>query len=204
MEPEHKNLNLGCGFKKLDDHWNVDVEAKCNPDEVVDLESFPWPWADNYFEKISADNILEHRGQNPKVFTQIIKEMYRVSADGAEWMICVPHHRCDLFFDDYTHVRVITPKTLKMFDQTVNFESIKRKLSDSTFGIYHDVDIEMIDVNYHIVGYWKDQMDSGMLGRAQFDINLNTMSNVAESVTMFLKVHKPGRCQDLIKTIINR
>ena len=204
MEPEHKKLNLGCGFKKLDDHWNVDVEAKCNPDEVVDLESFPWPWADNYFEKISADNILEHLGQNPKVFTQIIKEMYRVSADGAEWMICVPHHRCDLFFDDYTHVRVITPKTLKMFDQTVNFESIKRKLSDSTFGIYHDVDIEMIDTIYNIVGYWKDQMDSGMLGRAQFDINLNTMSNVVESVTMFLKVHKPGRCQDLIKTIINR
>jgi predicted SAM-dependent methyltransferase len=202
MEPEHKKLNLGCGFKKLDDHWNVDVEAKCNPDEVVDLESFPWPWADNYFEKISADNILEHVGQNPKVFTQIIKEMYRVSADGAEWMICVPHHRCDLFFDDYTHVRVITPKTLKMFDQTVNFESIKRKLSDSTFGIYHDVDIEMIDTIYNIVGYWKDQMDSGMLGRAQFDINLNTMSNVVESVTMFLKVHKPGRCQDLIKTII--
>jgi len=204
MEPEHKKLNLGCGFKKLDDHWNVDVEAKCNPDEVVDLESFPWPWPDNYFEKISADNILEHLGQNPKVFTQIIKEMYRVSADGAEWMICVPHHRCDLFFDDYTHVRVITPKTLKMFDQTVNFESIKRKLSDSTFGIYHDVDIEMIDTIYNIVGYWKDQMDSGMLGRAQFDINLNTMSNVVESVTMFLKVHKPGRCQDLIKTIINR
>ena len=204
MEPEHKKLNLGCGFKKLDDHWNVDVEAKCNPDEVVDLESFPWPWADNYFEKISADNILEHVGQNPKVFTQIIKEMYRVSADGAEWMICVPHHRCDLFFDDYTHVRVITPKTLKMFDQTVNFESIKRKLSDSTFGIYHDVDIEMIDTIYNIVGYWKDQMDSGMLGRAQFDINLNTMSNVVESVTMFLKVNKPGRCKDLIKTIINR
>jgi predicted SAM-dependent methyltransferase len=204
MEPEHKKLNLGCGFKKLDDHWNVDVEAKCNPDEVVDLESFPWPWADNYFEKISADNILEHLGQNPKVFTQIIKEMYRVSADGAEWMICVPHHRCDLFFDDYTHVRVITPKTLKMFDQTVNFDSIKRKLSDSTFGIYHDVDIEMIDTIYNIVGYWKDQMDSGMLGRAQFDINLNTMSNVVESVTMFLKAHKPGRCQDLIKTIINR
>ena len=62
----------------------------------------------------------------------------------------------------------------------------------------------MIDVNYHIVGYWKDQIDSGMLGSAQFDINLNTMSNVVESVTMFLKVHKPGRCQDLIKTIINR
>lgn len=201
MEPEHKKLNLGCGFKKLNDHWNVDVESKCNPDEVVDLESFPWPWADNYFERISADNILEHLGQNPKVFTQIIKEMYRVSADGAEWMICVPHHRCDLFFDDYTHVRVITPKTLKMFDQTVNFDSIKRKLSDSTFGIYHDVDIEMIDVNYNIVGYWKDQMNSGMLGQAQFEINLNTMSNVAESVTMYLKVHKPGRCKDLIKTI---
>ena len=200
MTPEHKMLNMGCGFKKINDHWNVDIESKCNPDQVLDFEITPWPYEDNFFEKITADNILEHLGQNPKVFTNIIKEMYRVSKDGAEWYINVPHHRCDLHWDDYTHVRVLTPKTFKMFDQKVNFDSISRKLSDSTFGLYHNVDLEVYDVSYNMVNYWLQQQQDGMLGPTQFDINLNTLSNVAESVNIFIKVHKPGRFEDWFKT----
>jgi predicted SAM-dependent methyltransferase len=197
MIPEHKNLNMGCGFKKLNDHWNVDVEPKCNPDEVLDFEKTPWPYEDNFFEKITADNILEHLGQDPKVFTNIIKEMYRVSCDGAEWFINVPHHRCDLFWDDYTHVRALSAKTFKMFDQKVNYESIQRKLSDSTFGIYHSVDLEVYDTTYNMVGYWVQQQQDGMLGPKQMDINLNTMSNIAESVNIFIRIHKPGRFENL-------
>ena len=196
MTPEHKKLNMGCGFKKLNDHWNVDIELKCNPDEVLDFEKTPWPYEDNFFEKITADNILEHLGQNPKVFTNIIKEMYRVSCDGAEWYINVPHHRCDLFWDDYTHVRTLTAKTFKMFDQKLNYESIAKKLSDSTFGLYHDVDLEVYDVTYNMVGYWLQQQQDGMLAPKQMDINLNTMANVCESVNIFIKVHKPGRFSD--------
>lgn len=200
MMPEHNKLNMGCGFKKLDNHWNVDAEAICNPDQVLDLEKTPWPYEDNFFERINADNILEHLGQNPKVFTEIIKEMYRISKDGAEWYVNVPHHRCDLFWDDYTHVRVLTPKTFKMFDQQVNFESIQKRLSDSTFGLYHRVDLEVVDVTYEIINYWRQQQNEGMLAPKQLDINLNTMSNVAESVNIFIKVHKPGRFEDWIKT----
>ena len=196
MTPENKKLNMGCGFKKLNDHWNVDIEAKCNPDEVLDFEKTPWPYEDNFFEKITADNILEHLGQDPKVFTNIIKEMYRVSFDQAEWFINVPHHRCDLFWDDYTHVRPLTAKTFRMFDQKVNFESIAKKLSDSTFGLYHDVDLEVYDVTYNMVGYWLQQQQDGMLAPKQMDINLNTMANVAESINIFIRVHKPGRFAD--------
>lgn len=197
MVPEQKKLNLGCGFKKLDDHWNVDCESKCNPDQVIDLEVTPWPYEDNFFEKINADNVLEHLGQDPKVFTAIIKEMYRVSADGAEWIVNVPHHRCDIHWDDYTHVRVLTPKTFKMFDQKYNYLSIENNLSDSTYGIYHSVDLEVYDVSYNIVPYWKQQLSNGMIGSAELDLKLNTMSNVAESVNIFIKVHKPGRFEHL-------
>lgn len=184
---------MGCGFKKLNDHWNVDVESKCNPDQVLDFETPVWPYEDNFFEKITADNILEHLGQNPKVFTNIIKEMYRVSKDGAEWYINVPHHRCDLFWDDYTHVRALSAKTFKMFDQKVNLQSIEQGLSDSTFGLYHDVDLEVYDVTFNMINYWQKQLEEGMLGHKQLDVNLNTMSNVVESVNIFIRVHKPGR-----------
>lgn len=200
MKPEHTKLNMGCGFKKLNDHWNVDQEARCNPDQVLDLEVTPWPYEDDFFDKITADNILEHIGQNPKVFTNVIKEMYRVSKDQAEWYVQFPHHRCDLFWDDYTHVRALTAKTFKMFDQKMNFETIAKKLSESTFGLYHDVDLEVVDVTYNIIGYWLAQQQEGMIGPKELDMKLNTLSNVAESVNIFIKVHKPGRFEDWAKS----
>jgi len=200
MTPEHTKLNMGCAFNKLNDHWNVDSFAKCNPDQVLDLEVTPWPYDDDFFDKINANNVLEHLGQDPNVFTNIIKEMYRVSKDQAEWYIQVPHHRCDLFWDDYTHVRVLTPKTFRMFDQKVNFEAIAKKLSDSTYGLYHSVDLEVVDVTYNMVGYWLQQQQDGMIGSKELDIKLNTMSNVCESVNIFIKVHKPGRFEDWAKT----
>jgi hypothetical protein len=189
---------MGCGFKKLNDHWNVDLEKKCNPDQVVDLEVTPWPYEDNFFERITADNILEHLGQSPRQFTNIMKEMYRVSQDQAEWYICVPHHRCDLHWDDYTHVRTLTEKTFRMFDQAVNVDSIRRGLSNSTFGIMHDIDIEVVDVSYNLINYWKELQQEGMIGAKQLNINLNTMSNVCESVNIFVRVHKPGRFKDYL------
>jgi predicted SAM-dependent methyltransferase len=199
MIPEQNKLNMGCGFNRLDGYWNVDVEPKCNPDEVVDLETTPWPYEDNFFEAIHASNILEHLGQTPKQFTNVMKEMYRVSIHGAVWNIQVPHHRCDLYWDDYTHVRVLTPKTFKMFDQQFNLQTIERKLSESTFGLYHGVDVEITDVQYNITGYWRQQLQSGLIGSAQLDINLNTLANVAESVNITLKVHKPGRATQIRK-----
>ena len=195
--PEQKKLNMGCGFKKLNDHWNVDVESKCNPNQMLDFEITPWPYDDNFFERITADNILEHLGQNPKIFTNIIKEMYRVSQNGAEWFISIPHIRCDLFWDDYTHVRALTAKTFRMFDQAVNLDSINRKLSDSTFGLYHDVDLEIKDVTYNLVNYWKQQLADGMIGSKELDLKLNTTSNVCESIDIFIKVHKPGRYKNM-------
>lgn len=198
MIPESKKLNMGCGFKKLEGYWNVDIEKRCNPDQILDFDQTPWPYEDNFFNKIHCDNILEHLGQDPKVFTNIIKEMYRVSEDKAEWYICVPHHRCDLFWDDYTHVRPLSAKTFKMFDQEFNFNTIERGLSESTYGIYNSVDLEVYDATYNIINYWKMQQEQGMLGHKQLDINLNTMSNVCETVNIFIRVHKPGRFEHLI------
>lgn len=199
MIPEQTKLNMGCGFNKLDGYWNVDVEKKCNPDQVVNLEVTPWPYDDNFFEQIHAYNILEHLGTSPGIFTNVVKEMYRVSQPGAIWNIQVPHHRCDLHWDDYTHVRTLTPKTFRMFDQEFNFQTIERKLSESTFGIYHNVDLEITDVHYNITEYWRQQLQNGMIGSTQLDIHLNTLANVAESVNITLTVHKPGRHAKLIK-----
>lgn len=198
MVPEHKKLNMGCGFIKLNDHWNVDVSSICNPDEIVDLENIPYPWQDNFFEKITAINILQSLGETPKRFTNIIKEMYRISKSGAEWVVVTPHHRCDIFHDDYTNIRTLTPKTFKMFDQKINFDNLGKN-NENVFGIFNNIDLEVLDYTFNIVGYWQSLLNEGMLGSKQFDINLNTMNNVVESINIFIKVHKPGRYENFIK-----
>lgn len=193
ITPEHKALNIGSGFKKKEEYWNVDIDRTGNPDQVWDLEEFPWPWPDNFFEKIHADNVLEHLGQTPKVFMKIIQELYRVSANQAEWTIVVPHYRCDIYWDDFTHVRVITEKTIRMFDQETNYGAMQRKLADSAFGFQLGVDLEVLDATYDIVKYWRDLQNEGMIAQKQLNIALNTKANVAEYINIFVRVHKPGR-----------
>lgn len=193
MIPEHTKLNMGCGLNKLNDHWNVDVESKCNPDQILDFEVTPWPYEDSFFDNITANNILEHLGQDPKVFTNIIKEMYRVSKDQAVWHVTVPHPWSHAFINDYTHVRVLTEETFKMFDQSYNVECITKKYSDSTCGMYHNVDLETLEVDRELMPYWRHLQEHGMVGSGQLEINSNTMNNVFHKIEISMKVHKPGR-----------
>ena len=73
-------LNLGCGHKKLDGWVNVDSVAACHPDQVVDLEKFPWPWEDSSASHILMSHVLEHLGESRDCYLEVIKELYRVSA----------------------------------------------------------------------------------------------------------------------------
>ena len=196
LKPEHNQLNMGCGFKKLLDYWNVDAWKDCNPDQVLDFEQTPWPYEDNFFIKINADSILEHLGQTPQKFLEIIKEMYRVSAPDCIWNIIAPHHRCDNFYNDFTHVRVITENTFRMFDQKFNENTRKRKLSHSLHGIQNAIDLELVSANYDITNVFQAMVNEGMLGPKQLNIDLNTKSNVAESIKLQIKVHKPCRIKE--------
>lgn len=196
LKPEHNQLNMGCGFNKLLDYHNVDAWKDCNPDQVLDFEQTPWPYEDNFFIKINADSILEHLGQTPQKFLEIIKEMYRVSAPDCIWNIIAPHHRCDNFYNDFTHVRVITENTFRMFDQKFNENTRKRKLSHSLHGIQNAIDLELVSANYDITSVFQTMLNEGMLGPKQLNIDLNTKSNVAESIKLQIKVHKPCRIKE--------
>ena len=101
-------LNLGCGSKILLGYTNIDKFDTYKPDIVHDLEKFPYPFEDNSVNEILLSHVLEHVGQNPDVFNNIIKEFYRICVHGAIINIIVPHPRHDDFISDPTHVRPIT------------------------------------------------------------------------------------------------
>jgi len=110
-------LNMGCGHNKLEGWVNVDLFPECAPDVVCDLESLPWPWPDDSVDEVLFNHALEHLGQDTRTFLGMMKELYRVCRNGAEIAINVPHPRHDDFINDPTHVRVITPDMLALFDR---------------------------------------------------------------------------------------
>ena len=117
VEKPKTKLNLGCGFQKLPGFVNVDISDISEPDCKHDLMQFPWPFEDNSVQHIVAKDILEHLGSSPDDFINVLKEMYRVSCNGAAWEVQFPHHRCDIAYDDPTHVRRLTSTTFRLFDQ---------------------------------------------------------------------------------------
>ena len=145
-------LNLGCGMKRMEGFVNVDKFGE--PELRHDLETFPWPWPDDSVDEIVLNHVLEHLGQDPKVYLEIMKEMYRVCRDGATIRIVVPHFRHDHFHDDPTHVRAVTPLGLMLFSQRLNRDWIAMGAANSPLGIYTGVDFELIDTKYKPGDLW--------------------------------------------------
>jgi predicted SAM-dependent methyltransferase len=133
-------LNMGCGHNKVAGWTNVDVSPACNPDVVCDLEVLPWPWGEGSVDAVLFYHSLEHLGQDSKVFLGMMKELYRVCRNGAEITINVPHPRHENFISDPTHVRIITPEVLSLFDRKWNDECQRLGGPNTPLGHYLDVD----------------------------------------------------------------
>lgn len=188
-----KRLNLGCGLNKYDGFVNVDKSELFKPDEVVDLGITPWPWKDREFDHIVAKDVLEHLGTNSEDIVDIIKEMYRVSENGAIWEILVPHWRCDVALDDPTHKRVITPGLFNLFNKRIQAEKAQHGEPDSLLAFEYDVDIEICDTQFEYTKVWEDRVKRKEISPDELNYALNHFNNVAQGTRMLIQVHKPGR-----------
>jgi predicted SAM-dependent methyltransferase len=182
-------LNLGCGFDRLPGYVNIDKEAACEPDQVVDLES-TWPFKTNSVEEIRASHVLEHLGQETRVFLGIMKEMYRVCRDGARIYIQVPHHDHWTFHADPTHVRKILPEGLKLFDQELNRQHIEKKYANTALGIYCQVDFVLEKAVPSFDEPWASRIQNNLV--AQYDLNFaaNHYTNAIVQWDIVLRVRK--------------
>jgi predicted SAM-dependent methyltransferase len=71
-------INLGCGYRKREGYHNVDKFPGCAPDEVVDLECFPWPGPNDSVDEVMMTHVLEHLGATPEAYFGVFRELYRV------------------------------------------------------------------------------------------------------------------------------
>jgi len=175
-------LNLGCGQNKQAGYVNADREPAVQPDVVMDLEKFPWPFEDDSVDEVLAFHVLEHVGATPELFIRIMQELYRVCRKGATVRIAVPHPRHDNFFDDPTHVRAITPMTLELFSRE-NCEKWKAAgASNSPLALYAGVDFALRAWNVKVVDKYKDHPN--------LEDMLENWNNVATEYRMVLEVIK--------------
>ena len=183
-------LNLGCGDNKMTGYLNVDSQAACAPDKVVDLEIFPWPFDDNSVDEIVMSHVLEHLGETKDIYLSIIKELYRVCKAGAEINIKVPHPRHDDFIIDPTHVRPILPEQFHMFSKRLNAEWREGGFANTPLADYLDVDFEVEDVQWVPADGWMERLQSGEVTSGELADRAIHEYNILKEIQIKLRVVK--------------
>ncbi|MGO9988415.1 MAG: class I SAM-dependent methyltransferase [Steroidobacteraceae bacterium] len=183
-------LNMGCGYNRLHGFVNVDVSSTCNPDVVANLETIPWPWPADSVEAVVFNHSLEHMCAEADSFLALMRELYRVCCNEAVVQIRVPHPRHDDFMDDPTHVRIITPQMLNLFDRKKNDEWRERKCSNTPFAYYLGVDFEVTRAEVLLAEPYLTQLQTGNLTTEQVDLEVRTKNNVAKEYRIALRVRK--------------
>jgi len=102
--------NIGCGNDYLQDAINIDLYAE-KADVRHDLNVFPYPFSDSYFEEIRAYNVIEHMDD----VIQVMREIHRIGTDGCLVHLRVPHFRSACLYEDLTHRHGFAWRSLDIF-----------------------------------------------------------------------------------------
>ena len=183
-------LNLGCGANKIPGWVNVDHSAECAPDQVVDLESLPWPWPDDAADEIMLTHVLEHLGATAAGYIGIVKELWRVCRPGATVTITVPHPRSDDFLNDPTHVRAVTTAGLLLFSRKANEHWRREGFSNTPLALQHGVDFDLVSVDTMLEEPWASDMTTGKMDDHALEAAIHRYNNVVKQQTFVLRAVK--------------
>ena len=122
IKTDKKIFNLGCGESgDPSKEFTIDIMPNFNPDLVWDLRKTPWPIADNQFEMVYAENVIEHLSDT----CAVMQEIWRVCKPGAKVKIIVPHYTGYLSWSCPEHYKTFSSGTFVYFDKQFDTDYIK-------------------------------------------------------------------------------
>ena len=190
-------LNIGCGFKHIEGWVNIDSEEAAQPDVVHDLEQHPWTGTDGPLEDSSVDEIIarhaiEHIGETIAGRKALWQEMYRVLKPNGLLHISVPHPFSWDAIGDPTHVNLLTPNMLHLFDKKICEGWIAIGAANSPLAFYWDIDFELLQKigtpNPLFTEKWKGEPEDRLL--ALMNEQTNFMLNVCSELRFVLRARK--------------
>jgi hypothetical protein len=174
-------LNLGCGFDRREGYLNVDAWPDCQPDLLVDLECFPWPFESSSITRILARHVLEHLGADTARFSGLWQELYRIAAPGCVLEVHVPYYKSADFWSDPTHVRVYTPLTFCMLSRAENQRWIEEGSGNTKLAMMLNVNFEIRRSGVIWESPWQERLDQGQIKADQLvEIERNSWNVVKE------------------------
>lgn len=105
-------LNIGSGGDTREGWINLNLVPLPGVDIVHDLEKLPLPFADDTFDEILAQDILEHVEYVP-----LMKELHRILKSEGKLNIRVPHYTSRNNFTDPTHKKLFSLSTFDYFTE---------------------------------------------------------------------------------------
>lgn len=191
-------INIGAGLKRIDGFVNVDGDALCNPEYLVNLDdpNLHLPFEDNSIDEVVAHHILEHIQH----ILPLMKELYRVCKHGALVDIEVPHPQHEVFLGDFTHVRPITVNAMLQLSKAYCLDHQKKHGSSTGHAITLGVDFEMLWFDFEYDPFYLPMINSMKEKAANGTITpeedmfiqrlMREANNVAQNIKMKLKVIK--------------
>ena len=183
-------INFGCGNKKMDGFLNADKEAGCNPDQVMDMESFPWPFEENSVEEVVLQHVLEHVGAETETHKRIIQELYRICKPRAKIQIIVPHPRSAYYLADATHVRPISAETFNLYSKSFCKNAISMGWASTPLAIYWKVDFTVKKVVHYLMPEWLKKHQDKEITDRELTFAINSYNNVVNEIEVVLEVNK--------------
>ena len=114
-----RTLHLGCGEAKREGAIGVDMNPASQADVICDLDMCNYPFADDQFDLIVCEHVLEHLEN----VIHAMEEIHRVGRPGARVWVQVPHFSSVYYYRDPTHKH---PFSLHTFDYFIEGTPVRQ------------------------------------------------------------------------------
>jgi SAM-dependent methyltransferase len=102
-------LDVGCGKKKWPGAIGLDISAETDADVIHDLDVFPYPFADDSFDQVLLQDVLEHLREP----IHVMDELHRICRPGGRIQLRTPHFSSMLAYSDPTHTHYFSAEAIR-------------------------------------------------------------------------------------------